>query len=49
MSRQTPESKRAGLVCALIGAALIAGFLAINTTVLSTAASAMALVINGAR
>ena len=32
-----------------IGAFFVAGFLANNTTVLSTAAQAMALVINGAR
>ena len=32
-----------------VGVVCLAGFLANNTTVLSTAAQAMALVINGAR
>lgn len=48
MSRQTPESKRAGLVCALIGAALIAGSMITNPDIWSDRPTP-ALVINGAR
>lgn len=44
MSQQTLVS----LAWSAVGAVCLAGFLANNTTVLSTAAQAMALVINGA-
>ena len=45
MSQKTLVS----LAWSAVGAVCLAGFLANNTTVLSTAAQAMALVINGAR
>lgn len=46
MSRQAPESIRAGVFCALIGAGLVLGWIITTPSIWS---APPALVINGAR